>query len=354
MPRPIPSSIAVRILLLIAILAIVARILVPEPTQPKANIVWLEEQGTTMGSTYRLSMACPLDAMNKQLSAELVSEVRKILVEIEKQVSTWNPDSELSGFNAQTTTDWFSVNSNTLNMVSLAQELSNIDRRFDVTVCSLSDLWGLGPQKAARASREPTPADVDNCLQHVGYDKLEVRLDPPGLRKLDPLVRVDLSAIAAGYAADQIAGRLIARGVVDFYLDVAGEIIVGGHNRRGEKWHVGIAEPKAGSQAVQRVLDMTDCSIATSGNYRNFNEIDGRRYGHIINPITGHPTDSDVLSATVIEDSCARADGIATLLMTMPAAEGIALANQQKWHVLLLIGDGDAVREVCSEHMPKR
>ena len=327
-------------MLLPIIVAALAACNVTQPSaQPGAQVIWVEESGSTMGSTYRLQFVNPFDLKSKKELVNLIKTQRTFLVEIENLISTWKADSQLSEFNRQKTTDWFPVDGRTVEMIELAAEISAIDKRFDVTVATLSDLWGFGP--GGRQPSQPNSSDIANCLKHVGSDKIEFRHEPPALRKTDPGVHVDLSALAAGYVADKIAQQLTSHGVKDFYIDIAGEIVTSGRNRRGDKWRVGIAEPIVGSKGLHTTLDLTDCAIATSGNYRNYIEVDGQRLGHILDPITGRPVETNVLSATVIHASCARADAIATLLMTMPAEEGLKLANQQAWKVLLLVKTAD-------------
>ena len=318
----------------------------PPKTQPRAQAAWVEESGDTMGSTYRLQFVNPFGLGSKRELVEIIKAQRACLRDIESLISTWKTESQLSEFNRQATTDWYPVDIRTVEMVEMAAKLSAIDKRFDVTVAPLSELWGFGP--ADRRTSEPNAADIDECLKHVGNDKLETRREPAALRKTAPRLRIDLSALAAGYVADQLAQMLISKGVKDFYIDIAGEIVTSGRNRRGEKWRVGIAEPIAGSKRIHSTLNLTDSAIATSGNYRNYIELNGQRLGHILDPITGRPTTTDVLSATVVHASCAQADAIATLLMTMTSAEGLRLANQQGWRVLLLVDAEGQVRELRS------
>ncbi len=194
--------------------------------------MWVEESQPTMGSTYRMQFVNPFPLESKQAVSEFVLAQRRLLRETEELISTWKADSQLSRFNQQETTDWYVVDVQTVKMVEVAAQLWAVDKRFDITIAPLSKLWGFGPQPST--PHEPDAADIDDCLQHVGMDKLEFKFDPPALRKLDPLVRIDLSALAAGYVADTLAQRLMAEGVVNFYVEVAGEIVVGGHNRHGE------------------------------------------------------------------------------------------------------------------------
>lgn len=292
---------------------------------------WNEINGETMGSTYRLEYGLPRPLPNHQRLDQVVAELRATMHQADARLSTWHSTSELSQFNSQQSTEWFPVDASTVAIIAQAAEIHAIDPRFDVSVAPLSDLWGLGP--GGRGMQAPSRAEIEECLKHVGMHKLEFRREPPALRKLDPQLQIDLSSLAAGYVADRLAEQLRHAGASNFYIEVAGEIIVSGHNRRGTKWRVGIAEPQVGSTRIRDRLELTDCAIATSGNYRKFIELDGKSYGHILDPTTGRTAETDILSATVLHQSCAQADAIATLLMTMPADEAQTLANQQGWNV---------------------
>lgn len=366
MNRTFAVKLTIRIVLLLVILAIAAHMLVQGKPTSASNLSWTEEQGRTMGSTYRILFATRMESDGRKSPDEILRSLRAILYETDRSISTWNATSQLSNFNKHRTTDWFAVDKHTVQMVELASEISRIDSRFDVTVAPLSGLWGFNPRlelesesnvgaagQITAASRIPTPDQIDECLLHIGWRKLESRRDPPALRKQDALLRIDLSALAAGYVADRIAQQLIEEGVANYYIDITGEILLGGRNRAGERWRVGIAEPRPRSAQVHSVLDLTDCGVATSGNYRKFTEIAGERFGHILDPTTGSPCQTKLLSVTVIDSSCARADALSTLLMTMSAEEALSLANQRSWKVVVLVEGSDGqVQALRSDRAP--
>ncbi len=298
---------------------------------------WIELSGPTMGSTYKLK--CQLLDSNDLTSARdaLSYRVRETLDRAEHLWSRWRSDSELSRFNDQQTCEWFAVDAQTIELCELAKALHDIDPRFDVTVAPLSDLWGFGPQR--REPANPSEASIKACLESVGLNKIEWRREPPALRKLDPRVRIDFSAIVAGFVANRLAELCNQEGCENYFIDVTGEIIVHGHNDRGSQWRIGIAQPTQASLDIHSQLELTDCAIATSGNYRHSLAGSAGKLGHIINPITGRPAETDILSATVVHESCAWADSIATLLMTMPSQEAIRLADREGWQLLLLVRD---------------
>jgi thiamine biosynthesis lipoprotein len=162
--------------------------------------------------------------------------------------------------------------------------------------------------------------------RHVGYRMLEVRLTPPGLRKTDPMVDVDLSAIAKGYAAELVGRRLDALGATDYLISVGGEMRARGLSPLNQPWRVGIETPTPGVRRVLYRVELRSGSLSTSGDYRNFFEKDGRRYSHEIDPATGEPATKAPASVTVADASGAYADAMATALMVLGPDDGFALA----------------------------
>jgi thiamine biosynthesis lipoprotein len=156
-----------------------------------------------------------------------------------------------------------------------------------------------------------------NTLQLVGYEKLEVRIDPPALRKTMDQVEIDLSAIAKGYAVDQAAQVLFANDVHNFLVEIGGEIRCAGNRSPGENWLIGIETPRSDRRSATTFLSLGDASIASSGDYRNFFEVDGVRYSHTIDPRSGRPVRHQIAASTVWADNCATADAHATALMVM-------------------------------------
>ena len=172
---------------------------------------------------------------------------------------------------------------------------------------------------------------------------LEMDDDTRRIRKSRPAVQSDLSALAKGYAVDRVAVLLDSGGdVIEGYLvEVGGEVRTRGRNEDGRPWRVGIERPVDGPPSIQRVLELTDAALATSGDYRNFFEHEGRRYSHTIDPRTGYPVDHGLASVSVVADSCVRADALATALEVLGPEEGFALAQEQGWAVFLITRQAD-------------
>ena len=199
---------------------------------------------------------------------------------------------------------------------------------FDITVAPLVNAWGFGFKENAF----PDSTVVDSLLQFTGWHK--VRLTAEGkIEKDDPRLMLTCSAVAKGYAVDVIAGLLRRKGVGNFMVDIGGEVVVSGRNPSQERWRIGINKPVSDSTQVNNEIELVlqigeGKGIATSGDYRNFHVVDGKKYGHTINPKTGYPACQDILSATVVADRCAVADAYATAFMAMGREQAKKLKEQ--------------------------
>lgn len=306
----------------------------------------LRLRGETMGTTYRVSVAATRDA-----SVELKTHIDALLERINDQMSTYRPQSELSRLNANASREWLSVSAELYTVLAAARQVSvATDGAFDITVGPLVNLWGFGPQ--ARVDQPPSASALAEALARVGYRQLELADGPPRVRKARSDLYLDLSAIAKGYAVDQVAALLEAQGMHDYLVDIGGELRARGHNAKGDAWQVGVALPVANIDDIERVLALTDTGLATSGDYRNYFEYQGRRYSHEIDPATGHPITNDVASVSVLHASCMMADAYATGLMVMGAERGLALAEKRGLKVLFLLPDGQHFKARATPDFP--
>lgn len=292
----------------------------------------IEISGATMGTQYHVTIArapadFDVDVMRREIDAELHR--------INAQMSTYLPDSEISRFNSQSETLWFDVSPEFASVVKRAQEVSEMTGgAFDVTVGPFVDRWNFGPD---RTNMEiPSDAEIANLKQAVGFRLIEIRDDPPALRKQRPEVQIDLSAIAKGFAVDRITQLLESHGLQHYLAEIGGEVRARGTNAAATAWTVGIEKPVADARLVHRVVHLRDAAMATSGDYRNFIEIDGRRYSHMIDPRTGYPVDHHLASVSVIADDCLSADAWATALMVLGPDRGYELARQMGIAALLI------------------
>jgi len=283
-------------------------------------------RGETMGTYYQVTAECPMD-VGALVEAELAT--------VNAEMSTYMPDSVLSRFNAAPAGEWFVVPETLALVVASALELSRSSAgAFDVTVGPLVNLWGFGPDGRHGI---PDAQAIAAARARVGYTALEARLDPAGLRKSKDLY-VDLSAIAKGHGVDRVAERLAAAGCSNLLVDVGGEVRSRGTNPAGTDWQIGVEVPDpASTGGVQRIIRLGDGALATSGDYRNFFEVEGRHYSHTIDPVTGAPITHALASVTVLHDSTMWADGYATLLNVLGPEAGWDYALQHELAVLFIV-----------------
>ncbi|MBI2969694.1 MAG: FAD:protein FMN transferase [Gammaproteobacteria bacterium] len=300
--------------------------------------------GVTMGTTYTVKVAdAPLPAPRDQLP-DLVFDA---LDEVDRRMSTFIEESELSQLNRNSSMDWVPVSRELFSVLERAMQASRLSGgAFDVTVGPLVNLWGFGPAENSR--RIPANAEIAAVLARTGYTRLVLDEQRLAVRKARPDLYIDLSGIAKGYGADVVADSLSARGVKNFMVEVGGEIRAAGRNERGQVWRLGIETPGAGRRSVKRVIDLRDSGMATSGDYRNYFERDGVRYSHIIDPADGRPIRHRLASVTVVHPSATCADALATALLVLGPEKGVALAEREKLAALFIIRTDDGFEQKMS------
>lgn len=296
-------------------------------------------QGPTMGTTYVVKVVVK-GGLSEERKSYLHELIEGELEGVNAKMSHYLEDSELSRFNRSRETTPFSLSEDTWEVFRHAQELSELSGgAFDITVGPLVDAWGFGPP--GRPSQPPSDIMIAGLVEQVGYTKLE--LDPEALtvRKSEPNLRCDLSAIAKGYAVDLVAEALDKEGLTDYMVEVGGEVRTRGANDSGQSWRIGIERPLAGDRALQRIVGLSGFSMASSGDYRNYYEMDGKRVSHTIDPRTGRPITHRLAAVSIVEELCVRADGLATALMVLGPEEGYRLAVENDMAVLFLVHDGE-------------
>ena len=319
--------------LMLVVLAGMAAFTYLRPARNAATAV--EFDGSTMGTTYRVV----LGASGSDADADaLRRSVDSLLLAINASMSTYDAQSELSRFNVFADTTPVAISAPFRTVVQQALDVYTAsDGHFDVTVGPLVDAWGFGAVE--RAADPPSRATLDSLRAFVGSDKL--RLNEQGLSKSDARVRVDLSAIAKGFAVDQVSQLLSASGLSEHLVEIGGELRARGRNVRGEPFRVGIEEPEPDRISVRLAVALADRALASSGNYRNFYEVGGVRYAHTIDPATGAPVRHTLLAVSVLHAECSLADAWATALMAAGPDKAWSLAQANKLDVLLLIDGGE-------------
>lgn len=295
----------------------------------------IEINGATMGTTYTVKVV----GLPKGLDVDtLRAAVSEQLDAIERSMSTFRAESEVSRFNASRSTDWMPVSSELVSVLEVAREVSIASKgTFDVTVAPMVEAWGFGPHPPDAL---PQDDDVQVLRARVNYASLQVRRSPPALRKLTPGLTIDLSAIAKGYAVDRIAEWLDAEDVENYLVEIGGEIRVRGR-RDARPWSVAIEQPLPDMRRAQMVLHLNRGAIATSGDYRNVIALPGREISHLIDPRTGYPAENVLASVSVIASTATYADAMATALMVAGNDTGYALALSENVAALFILSKED-------------
>lgn len=299
-------------------------------------------QGPTMGTAYTVKYG----RLPEGLSVDSVRAiVDQQLALVNASMSTYDADTEISRFNQHTGLDWFAVSPQLTKVVDQARAIHlRSGGAFDASIGPLVEVWGFGSD-GFRGS--PPPArEIEAARARVGMDQVAIRVDPPALRKRRAHLQLDLSAIAKGHAVDRIAQALEAAGITDYLVEIGGELRTAGRRYDGAVWRVGIEQPLTGNRSVQRAIPMAiDGAVATSGDYRNYFEMDGRRYAHLIDPRTGWPVEGKLASVTVIAADCATADGWATALSVLGPKAGHQLAEAESLAALFIVRGGNGFQE---------
>ena len=289
--------------------------------------------GPVMGTGYRVVAVGVRPAIDEKA---LESDVVSAMEQVNRQMSTYLPGSELSRFNRHAGTDWFPVSPDLVTVIDAARRVSQWSGgAFDVTVGPLVNLWGFGPGHGE--DRVPDAAAIEREKRRVDYRQLVTRTDPPAIRKLRPDIYVDLSAIAKGYAVDRVCAALQRRGVRAYLVDIGGDLRASGHNERGDPWSIAIEKPVPGERVIQDLVQLTGQALATSGDYRNYFERDGRRYSHTIDPRNGHPIEHRLAAVSVAAASAMEADALATALMVLGPQQAFQLAERLQRGAYLVI-----------------
>lgn len=280
--------------------------------------------GTTMGTSFRVKIDA---AMSRSEHEAVQGEIEERFALVDGLMSTFDPASEVSRFNRYLSTEPFAVSAELLEVLTTARDVSErSDGAFDVTVAPLVDAWGFGPGGPA----VPAPDDVRLAAlrDRVGYRRIVLDPSTGTVSKTNPETRIDLSGIAKGYAAEQVASRLLGMGYSSFLVEVGGELKAAG-TRDGSPWRVGVEALDEAAPALVGTLELDDDGIATSGDYRNFYEDRGVRYAHIIDPRNGQPIRVRGASVTVVHANAAAADAWATALTVLGPEAGFDVARRE-------------------------
>ncbi|RKY96744.1 MAG: FAD:protein FMN transferase, partial [Ignavibacteriae bacterium] len=305
--------------------------------------------GKTMGTTFSIKI---VDGKNLSTDYKsLESEINELLKEINRQMSTYIEESEISQFNNFDSTGWFNISYDFASLLNTAMDVSSLSAgAFDVTVGPLVNLWGFGPE--IKKPEVPGVKELLEAKSKTGYKFIEVRVDTPAVKKDIPEVYLDMSAIAKGYAVDKVAELISSKKIINYMVEIGGEVRTAGKNNKDESWKIGIETPDSPAN-IQKVISISNYSIATSGDYNNYFEENGTRYSHTIDPRTGMPITHKLASVTVIHTSCALADAYATAINVMGPAAGYDFALEENLIIYMIVREETGFTEKTTSQFSK-
>ena len=317
---------------------IAAILLLLLPNTPRKQ--YYHHQGNIFGTYYNIRY---------EGTEDLHEAVKQRLQEFDNSLSMFNKNSVISQINRNEAVQTDSLFEHMFYEAQSISQLSN--GAFDITVAPLVNAWGFGTSQV-KGERLEVRGKIDSLKAFVGYRNIQ--LEGHTLLKKDERIVLDASAIAKGYACDVIAQLLRQHGVENLLVDIGGEVVVKGHNDKGNAWRVGITRPTidatGAEKELQEVIASTDLCMATSGKYRQYYYQDGQRRSHTLDPRSGFPVEHSLLSATVVASSCMRADALATACMVLGAEQAMQMIEQTAdASCYLIIADSDSLRVASSQ-----
>lgn len=297
-------------------------------------------QGYTMGTTYHIQWRKHEGAD----AAVMQPKVDALLARVNQQMSTYIPDSELSLFNKTPAPAKIPASSELRFVLSQSLEINHMSGGyFDVTVGPLVNLWGFGPDEMNE--KKPSDEQIRIAKAEVGSDALTI-----GDNWIAKSAQryVDLSAIAKGFGVDQVAALLEQQSIKDYLVEIGGELRIKGQKQPGLNWKVAVEAPDVSERRVQKVLSVADIGMATSGDYRNYFEVNGERFSHTIDPFTGSPVRHKLASVTILHPQCSMADGLATTMMVMGEEKAPAFAIAHNIAAYFIVSTDNGFKEIMT------
>lgn len=312
------------------------------PNEPKKQ--YMHNQGTIFGTYYNIRY---------ESSEDLHEAIKQRLQEFDHSLSMFKPQSVISKVNGNDSVVTDSLFEAMYHEAYAISVLSN--GAFDITVAPLVNAWGFGTNgrwgdEAIR--RKGDDAMIDSIKAFVGYG--HIRLVGHHIEKDDERITLDASAIAKGFACDVVAALLRENGCQNLLVDIGGEVVLQGVNDTGNPWRVGITRPTidamGAEKELQEIIESSKLCMATSGNYLQYYYVDGQRRSHTIDPRSGYPVEHTLLSATVVANSCMRADALATACMVLGEKEALAMIEKtEDAACYLIVADSDTLRITTSQ-----
>lgn len=307
-------------------------------------------EGNIFGTFYQVTIMDPLtQGQSRELEEGFLAELESV----DQAMSTYRDDAELMAFNEAPLEEWQPLSNELIEVLAISQSVADISHgAFDITVGDLVNLWSFGP--GARPEEVPSDEALTKQLAQVGFDAVEIDSQQMQARRTRD-VFVDLSGVAKGHATDRVAAYLDQQGIEHYLVNLGGDLIARGQRHKEEQtpWRIGIEVPEDGQQRAQHVIPLAgtalaSMSVATSGDYRNYFEVDGQRFSHTIDPRTGRPVTHQLASVSVFHPSNAWADAWATALLVLGEEEAMQVARENSLKVLMLVRKDDGWRSIAS------
>ena len=308
-----------------------------KPAAPAATVL----EGKTMGTFWRVSIM----NVDARRADELRGKIQSQLDADDQLLSTYKNDSALMRFNLSNSTSLWPVSEAMADIVTEALHIGyKTNGAMDITVGPLVNLWGFGPTK--QPEKIPDQAQIDDARARTGLQHLTVinQYGQQYLQKDIPDLFVDLSTVGEGYAADHLAALMTQEGISRYLVSVGGALVSRGLNASDQPWRVAIQKPTDTQNAVQAVVDINGHGISTSGSYRNYYELDGKRLSHVIDPQTGRPIEHNLVSVTVIAPTALEADNWDTGLMVLGPEKAKEVVRQEGLAVYMITREGETFK----------
>jgi thiamine biosynthesis lipoprotein len=299
--------------------------------------------GSAQGTTYHISFWSPekIDTTNIQQIVE--AEFNRL----DMQLSNYRKDSVIEQLNATVSSEPLAVSEEIIALIEQARVVSIASGGcYDLTIKPLFDLWGFNGDKLT----PPSPETLQAALQQVGFKQIKI-VDATHIQKLNPNLKIDLSSIAQGYSVSRMVGLLEQQGITNYLVEIGGELQTRGHKPDASPWRVALEKPLSSERTMQKIVTIKQIeplAVMTSGTYRHYFDVDGKRYSHILNAKTGVPVDHNTVSVTVLHDNVTQADAWSTALLCLGRTAGIEAANQAGIAALFMEQQGEAFNEYRS------
>jgi len=299
--------------------------------------------GSAQGTTYHISFWSPEPVETATIQQAVEAEFTRL----DAQLSNYRKDSVIEQLNATVSSEPFAVSEEIIGLIEQARTVSVASGGcYDLTIKPLFDLWGFNGDKLTPPNAETLQA----ALKQVGFNQIKV-LDATHIQKLNPALRIDLSSIAQGYSVARMVGVLEQHGIENYLVEIGGELQTRGKKPDTSPWRVALEKPLSNERTMQKVVTINrtePLAVMTSGTYRHYFDVNGKRYSHILNAKTGVPVEHNTVSVTVLHDNPTQADAWSTALLCLGKDKGLEVANQAGIAVLFIEQQGEAFNEFRS------